>query len=147
MELNVKVTSTIFKPIEEVFDGIVNPNKISKYFTSASSGELKEGENIIWTFGDVGVALEIQVLELEKYHFISFKWGASGKMATVEIKLNTTDENHTDIEITESPYEMNEDDIQKVLQQTQGWTDFICSLKAYLYTGINLRNGKMMNLS
>ena len=32
--------------------------------------------------------------------------------------------------------------IEKALQQTQGWTDFICSMKAFLYCGINLRNGR-----
>ena len=34
-------------------------------------------------------------------------------------------------------------EVSKALLQTQGWTDFVNSLKAYLYTGINLRNGKM----
>ncbi|MFT6850543.1 MAG: hypothetical protein ACJATA_001357 [Sphingobacteriales bacterium] len=38
---------------------------------------------------------------------------------------------------------MNEEGVQRAMRQTQGWTDFICSLKGFLYTGINLRTGKM----
>ncbi len=50
----------------------------------------------------------------------------------------------TNIEISESGFEMKKKENKKALLQTQGWTDFICSLKAYLYTGVNLRNGKVL---
>jgi len=74
---------------------------------------------------------------------ITFDWEASGNKATVSMSLSSKEENKTKLVITENSFEANEKGIAKALQQTQGWTDFICSLKAYLYTGINLRNGKM----
>ena len=65
-------------------------------------------------------------------------------MATqVTMLFASVDDYITEVEITESSYQNNIEGIKKVMQQTQGWTDFLCSLKAYLYTGINLRNGKM----
>jgi len=59
--------------------------------------------------------------------------------------INFSEENKgkTNIEITEDSFEENEEGIKRAMGQTQGWTDFICSLKAYLYTGINLRTAKM----
>jgi len=78
-----------------------------------------------------------------KNESISFEWDASGKLARVDVVMESVSTNKTTLEITESSYELSEKEVSKALQQMQGWTDFICSLKAYLYTGVNLRNGKM----
>lgn len=59
------------------------------------------------------------------------------------MSLITEEENKMKIVITEDSFEANEGGIKKAMQQTQARTDFICVLKAYLYTGIYLRNGNM----
>ncbi len=143
MKLEVKVKDVIHKPIHQVYESIIIPDKLNKYFTSRSVGQFVKGNTVDWIFEDHGVTLAVGILELEPNKYISFNWNASGKLATVEIGLSNDNEGKTLIEIKESPFEMTNEDIQKLLQQTQGWTDFICSLKAYLYTGINLRNGEM----
>ena len=145
MNIQVEVKDIVLKSIETVFDAIISPDKITKYFPSHSSGEMLQGNKIIWKFEDVGVELYIDVLKVEKNNYLSFEWSASGTHTTVEINLDAKDENQTIIEIMESSFEMNAAGVKKALQQTQGWTDFICSLKAYLYTGINLRNGRSAN--
>lgn len=142
MSINVNVKDVILIPNEEVFDAIVNPNRITKYFTSAMVGNLATGEKVKWIFEDVGIELEIKVLKLVKNKSLTFEWEASGKLTTVVIELSNKDVNKTEIGIQESSFELNEADVQNALLQTQGWTDFICSLKAYLYTGINLRKGR-----
>jgi hypothetical protein len=44
MELKFQVQARIQKPVEEVFDGVYNPAKITKYFaTESASGPLSEG--------------------------------------------------------------------------------------------------------
>lgn len=143
MSIQVKVSDHILKPIEVVFKAIVDPTKITKYFVSDASDFISEGKNIEWEFRDYNVKLTVDVLKVIKNEQITFDWEASGKKARVSISLISENADKTKITITEDSFEANEDGIAKALQQTQGWTDFICSLKAYLYTGINLRNGKM----
>ena len=143
MEFKVDVTDIIQRNITEVFNAIVQPQQITKYFVSHASSELSTGEKIKWEFSDYSVELEIEVLEVEKDKLIKFSWEAPGKATVVDMNFKVVSQNATELHITESNFEMNEDSVKHALQQTQGWTDFMCSLKAYLYTGINLRNAKM----
>ena len=143
MKITVKTWDIVHKPLVEVWDAVTNQNKIIKYFTSSVSSSIIEGKSIHWEFADYNVSVEIYVLSVKVNQFISFEWGASGEKAIVEIKLSSTKENFTKVEISEKEFESNNEGIQKVIQQTQGWTHFICSLKTWLYTGVNLRTGKI----
>jgi uncharacterized protein YndB with AHSA1/START domain len=141
MAIEVKVKDNIHKPIAEVFDAIVNPSKIIGYFVSSASDKLETGKTISWEFKDYNVSLKVKVLEVIPNELISFEWSATGETALVDIRLNSEAAAKTSITITEKPRKIPKDEIAKALGQTQGWTYFICSLKAYLYTGINLRKG------
>lgn len=57
--------------------------------------------------------------------------------------LSSEEKHKIKIFITKDAFEANDEGLKKAFQQTQGCTDFVCSLKAYLYTSMNLRNGKM----
>ncbi len=142
MGFNVKVNDTILKPVEEVFDAIINPEKITKYFASKVSGGLTQNKKVVWSFEDVGMELEVDVLKVQKDSLISLQWSACGKPTTINIYLEIESDDLTKIEITESSFELNEEDVSKAMGQTQGWTDFICCMKGYLYGGINLRRGR-----
>jgi uncharacterized protein YndB with AHSA1/START domain len=142
MNIKADVKDRILKPIAEVFDAIVNPDKISGYFISSASGPLKLGETITWKFSDVGGLVTVNVKELKPEELIVFEWSASSETALVTIRLDKFNEEATTIRITEDGWPMNEQGIKKALGQTQGWTDFICSMKAWLYCGINLRLGR-----
>lgn len=138
--LNVEVSSKIYRPVSEVFQAVINPDKLSKYFISRYKGEMKEGETMVWYFDDYGVELNADITVIQEGSLLAFSWEASGYKKDVSIKISPLDDQTTEIQIIEQPFENHIDDIKRVIQQTQGWTDFICCLKAYLYTGINLRN-------
>ena len=141
MSIVAKVWDIVHRPVNEVWDAIVNPDKITNYFTSSVSAPIEKGKTIKWEFADYNVTIDINVLEVNENEFISFCWSASGKERTVEIRL-MPEGKYTKLEITEGEFELTENEIQKVIQQTQGWTHFICSMKAWMYSGVNLRNGK-----
>lgn len=141
--LNVNVNSKIYKSKEEVFDAIINPNELSKFFISRFKGEMKVGETIVWYFDDFGAELEVTINSIKENETLVFCWEATGHKKDVTIHLSALDEQTTSIDIKEYPFSTDQDDVKKVIQQTQGWTDFVCCLKAYLYTGINLRSGQM----
>ena len=140
--IQVKVKDIVLKPVNEVFDSIINPKKLSKFFISRASGPIKIGQNIIWFFDDVGGEISVSIKEVIQNTCISFEWAASGRIATVKIKLESIDSNKTSILITEENFPLDNNGVKQALGQTQGWTDFICCMKAFLYCGVNLRDGR-----
>ncbi len=143
MSLGVHVRDLVRKDIDTVFNAIVDKDKISKYFVSSASLDLIEGAEVKWEWKDFNAKCMVNVLVIEKNNRIVFNWEGNQVATKVEMLFSNKDNGITEVNITESSYENNEEGIKRVMQQTQGWTDFICSLKAYLYTGINLRTGEM----
>lgn len=137
--IQVKIEQKISKPVEDIFDAIVNPKKMSQYFVTAASGPMTEGTAPIWTFADVGVKLTINIKKIKKKKLILFEWPASGVMTEVEIVLEPVSKPSTLIKIRESEWNMDIEDANRAMQQTQGWIDMLLCMKAFLEYGIDLR--------
>ncbi|MDQ3192152.1 MAG: SRPBCC domain-containing protein [Bacteroidota bacterium] len=139
MKVNFK--DSIEKPIENVFNAIVDQNKMVNYFISKADSSLVEGKTVHWEFGDVGAKVSVEVKKIIENEQIVFIWAAAGKETEVIITLKKINDDKTAINIIEQDWELNEENISRVLQQTTGWTDFFCCLKAYLLFNVNLRKG------
>lgn len=135
----VKVAYTISKPIDVVFDAIVNKDKIVNFFVSDASGDLEAGKTIIWTWADYNAEGPVHVKKIIENELIEFEWDVQGKMVLVSMVFKEKEGNKTHLTIMENGFELTDKDVKRMLDQTQGWTDFICCLKGYLYAGINLR--------
>ncbi|MGH9939846.1 MAG: SRPBCC domain-containing protein, partial [Blastocatellia bacterium] len=85
----------------------------------------------------------VDVIEIEENRKIVFDWTASGVRARVTIALKAGDSNTTLVAINETGWPMDRKGVQRALGQTQGWTDFLCCMKAYLQHGVNLRLGRV----
>jgi hypothetical protein len=48
--LEINVAMQIQKPVNEVFEAIINPEKMSHYFISKSTGIMEEDKSLIWNF-------------------------------------------------------------------------------------------------
>jgi uncharacterized protein YndB with AHSA1/START domain len=140
--LEVRVKDKVLKPVDEVFEAVVNPDKLCRFFISRATGPLVEGEIVTWFFDDAGVEVAVEGKGIKENELIAFEWAAGGTSAQVELLFTSIDENSTSVTITEKSFPFDRQGVSQALQQTQGWTDFICSLKAFLYCGINLRNGR-----
>lgn len=138
--LQVKTQLAIAKPAYEVFEAIVNPEKMSHYFISSGSGPMENGKTVRWVFDDVGLGLDVKVQRVERDRFVSFRWSASGVDALVEMQILPGDP-ATLLKVSESEWPPDEKGIARCIEQTQGWTHFLCCMKAYLEYGINLRQG------
>lgn len=138
--LQVKTQLAIAKPAYEVFEAIVNPEKMSHYFISSGSGPMENGKTVRWVFDDVGLGLDVKVQRVERDRFVSFRWSASGVDALVEMQILPGDA-ATLLKVSESEWPPDEKGIARCIEQTQGWTHFLCCMKAYLEYGINLRQG------
>mgnify|MGYP001545023328 CR=1 FL=1 len=140
-KLEIKTALQIQKPVDEVFEAIVDPDKMSNYFISKSDGRIEQGKILKWEFPEFEGSWPVSILHVEPNKQIAFSWeGASGHQTMVEINLESR-ENSTLVRVTEKSMENNEKGIKWLLSNTEGWSFFLACLKAYLEYGINLRRG------
>lgn len=141
-QLEIKTAIQISKPPTEVFDAIVNPEKMSNYFISESTGNMEEGKTITWRFAEFEGEVRIGVKRLIPDELIAFEWeGAKAKKLLVSISLTKMPDNSTLVKVTEGKMANDKVGIQWFGNNTEGWANFLACLKAYLEHGINLRKG------
>jgi uncharacterized protein YndB with AHSA1/START domain len=138
MRLESNATIQIQKPIEEVFEGIVNPAKMTNYFISESSGRLESGKEVIWKFPEFADKFPVTEIKIEANRSISFVWDPE---TVVNITLEKLSDNSTIVRVNENGKELNEDNLKWVLENTEGWANFLACMKAFLEHGIQLRKG------
>lgn len=137
---------------EEVFDAIVDPIKLCRYFTTTSTGPLTSGSTVTWHFADYNATKNVFVEEVIENKSITFTWDAVNSITRVRIYLETPEEaNHiggattgTIVRVVEScdEWALNEDSLNKIRGQTYGWTHFLFCLKGFMLHGINLRSNE-----
>jgi len=139
MKLTAKASIQIQKPIKEVFEGIINPEKMTRYFISESTGRLEEGKEIIWKFPEFPeMECLIKNIRIKEYHSVSFVWDDE---TTVNIHLDEQADQSVVVKVEEGRKELNEANLQWLIGNTEGWANFLACMKAYLEYGVNLRKG------
>lgn len=139
--LEIKVALQILKPANTVFEAIIDPEEMSNYFISKSSGRMIEGEQVWWKFPEFEEEFPISVGKIEQDRYISYRWEVDGEELLVEMTLTPVGGDATVVTITEKSMDNDEAGIQWLVRNTGGWANFLACLKAYLEYGINLRKG------
>lgn len=141
MKLTAKATIQIQKPINSVFEAIIDPTKMNQYFIESSTGKLETDKTVEWKFPEFDELYPVVGKIIRKDEYISFDWSGGKQNMLVEIVLEKQTDDSTVVKIVE--HEMSDDEagIKQVIGQTEGWANFLASLKAYLEYGINLRKG------
>lgn len=130
----------ILKPVHEVFEAFVDPEKIGNFWFSSSSERWEEGKTITLRYDEYEAQGDIQVTEIEQDKKIVFQWGEGH---TVTITLNELDDSSTIVEVNEEGFNEDVDDfIDQLIDNKEGWVYMLTCLKGYLEFGIsNLRAG------
>lgn len=139
--LEINCAMQIQKPINEVFEAIIIPEKMSHYFISQSTGIMETGKNLIWKFPEFDFECPVKIQTVEKDKYVSFYWENSGVDLLVEITLSEKENNSTLVSISEKSMENNDVGLQWLSGNSFGWSNFLACLKAYLEYNINLRKG------
>lgn len=138
MNLIAKASIQIQKPIEEVFEGIVNPEKMTHYFISESTGRMETGKELTWKFPEFDQRFHIKNIKTEINHSVSFVWDPA---TVITILLEAQPDKSTVVKVTEDGKEFNEENLKWAIGNTEGWANFLACMKAYLEYGIQLRKG------
>ena len=138
--MNTQITTKmkILKPANEVFEAIVDPEKMANYWFSSGTGRVEPGKTITWRYDEYNAEGVIYVLEVVKNEKIVFSWGGEGQETVVTITLEELDESTTIIKVIESGLQENDPElVNKMLGQKEGWVYMLTCLKGYLENGIN----------
>lgn len=132
----------IHKPVNDVFEAFVDPEKIGHFWFSSSSERWEQGKTITLKYAEYNAELAIKILELESNKKILYQWGANGEGHIVTISLEAMDQS-TVIEVVEGGFNENDADfVAQILDNKEGWVFMLSCLKAYLESGFNqLRGG------
>jgi len=138
MKLTSRASIQIQKPIAYVYEGIVNPDFMTKYFISESNGHLETGVDLLWSFPEFDGKYPITKVKVEERKSISFVWDSE---TVVHIVLRSQPNNSTVVEVTEGSKVNNVQNLEWLISNTGGWANFLACMKAYLEHGIQLRKG------
>ena len=145
MTLEFRVNGRIGRPVEEVFDAVVNPKKLSGYFTTigGASAPLVAGTTVTWFGGMASVIVD----EVEPNRKIVFRWdamvdeGEEGYKTRVEMRFKQLDDGGTMVTIAETGWRENARGQKSSYMNCEGWSQMLACMKAYVEYGINLREG------
>ena len=137
-KLEIKCAMQIQKPINEVFEAIIIPEKMTNYFIASSTGIMEEGKDLIWKFPEFPVEVPVKNIEIDINRSISFVWD---KETVVKIILEEQPDKSTLVKVTEDGKPFNEKNLKWAIENTEGWANFLACLKAYLEYEIQLRKG------
>lgn len=142
MDLKFEVYSKIKKPVNEVFDAVYNPKKLSGYFTTGgASAPLNEGTSVTWDFADFPGAFPVHVKKVIMNEQIVLEWANNeDRNNRVEMNFEALDPNSTLVKIRESGWsKMEQKSLDASYGNCMGWTQMLLCLKVYVEYGKNLR--------
>lgn len=139
-KLTAKASIQIQKPVNEVFSAIVSADKMNRYFIESSTGNLETDKTVQWKFPEFDDVFPVTGRVIKENEYVSFDWSGEPNML-VEIFLQPQKDNSTVVKVVEHEMEKTDPGIKQMMQQTEGWANFLACLKASLEYNINLRNG------
>ena len=156
MDLKVNVSGRIAKPVEVVFEAVVNPEQLSAFFTTGGAeGRLEAGKTVMWDFADFPGAFPVEVTEVVPNERIVLKWEAhdgeildgeadvhAGYQTEVTMRFAPIDDGkRTRVEIEEKGWRETAGGLTASYNNCMGWSQMLAAMKAWVEHGINLREG------
>ena len=151
MALKTKVSGRIAKPVHEVFEAVVDPSRLSKFFATGpgTKGRLETGATVMWDFHDFHGAFPVRIIEVIKDKKVVLAWSSQDDAAegqpfrphdnTVTIEFEGLEDGRTLVNITEEGWGETPKGIRAMTGNTEGWTGMLAAMKVWLEHGINLR--------
>ncbi len=140
--IEIQVALQIRKPVEIIFEAITNPLQMAHYFIEQGSARMESNTTIEWKFPEFDERFMIQVVKVKPFGEIIFDWeGIVGKTTRVRIALTSTADNNTLVKIREGRLPADRAGLTWYGQNTEGWANFLASLKAWTEYGVNIRSG------
>jgi uncharacterized protein YndB with AHSA1/START domain len=134
-----KTGMLIRKPVEQVFEAIVDPEITSKFWFSKGSGKLETGKQVQWDWESHDVSIEVTAKAVEPNRRILIEWPGYSGPTLVEWTFAPQPDGTTFVGVSESGWTGEGDKLVRyVADSTQGFTLMLAGLKALLEYNIRL---------
>lgn len=157
MKPSFTIAGRIARPVSEVFEAVVNPDRLSAYFTTGGAdGRIEPGVTVHWAFGEFPGRFPVTVDKVEKDRLLVFRWAAqeegevssTGKLpepagydTLVTMRFEALEDGRTLVTISEAGWRETPGALKASYGNCEGWTQMLCALKGWLEHGVNLREG------
>lgn len=129
----------IRKPVAEVFEAIVNPEMITQFWFTKSSGRLEAGKQVQWEWEMYGISIPVTTTVLEPNERIAIEWPGESGPTAVEWRFASQANDTTFLSITHSGFTGSGDELVKqATDSIQGFSLVLAGLKAFLEHNIRL---------
>jgi uncharacterized protein YndB with AHSA1/START domain len=129
----------IRKPVEQVFEAIVNPEITSKFWFSKGSARMETGKRVQWEWESYDVSIEVTVKAIEPNKRVLIEWPGYTGPTEVEWTFQPITDGTTFVRVQESGWTDDADKLLRyVADSTQGFTLMLAGLKALLEHNIRL---------
>jgi uncharacterized protein YndB with AHSA1/START domain len=134
-----KTGMLIRKPVQQVFEAIVNPEITSNFWFSRGSGRLETGKRVRWDWESHDVSIEVTAREVESNSRVLIEWPGYSGPTQVEWTFQAIPDSTTFVRVSESGWTGDADKLVRyVADSTQGFTLMLAGMKAWLEHGIRL---------
>ena len=146
MSVGFTVAARINRPVDDVYESVVSPDRLSKYFTTdGAKGRIEAGATVMWQFPEEPGEYPVDVIEAVAPERIVLQWdapeGTSDGRTTATMTFESLDDGRTLVTIKESGWRDDEPGRTASYGNCEGWTQMLCCLKAWVEYDVVLRNG------
>ena len=129
----------IRRPVDRVFDAIVNPAVTTRFWFTKSSGKLEKGARVQWDWEMYGVSAQVHVVAVEPQQRIVVEWSSMGQPATTVEWQFAPRAQGTYVTVTNRGFRGTTDEIVRaVIDSTSGFSFHLAGLKALLEHDLEL---------
>lgn len=140
MKVGFKVQTKISRPVQEVFEAVIKPEIMNRYFTLAAEGIMKTDSKVFWNWSDLQKGLEVNVKAVVKNERIELSWNSiAGYDTHITFSFKALDAGSTLLMIEETGWNADQKGLDASYDHCSGWEHMANCLKAYLQYGIDLR--------
>lgn len=128
----------IRKPVEEVYEALVDPAITTQFWFTSSSGRLAPGAHVRWEWEMYAVSTDVHVREMEPDVRILIEW--SDPPYPVEFNFDARPDGTTLVRIVGQDFQGSDDEaVVQAIDSMGGFAWVLAALKAWLEHGIDLK--------
>lgn len=129
----------IRRPISEVFNAIVDPEIITNFWFTKSTGRLETGKKVAWTWEPYNFTLPVEVNSVVENEKILMSWGEGVQRSHVEWKFAAVDDTKAHVVVTNYGLQSTGQALlHEIRDKSAGFMIVLAGAKAYLEHNIKL---------
>ncbi len=137
--ITARAEMLIRRPVAEVFQAFVDPQRTSRFWFTSGSGRLETGKRVRWSWEMYNVSADVDVKAVDENRRILIEWSGYGTPTEVEWRFTPQTAETTFVSVTNSGFTGELHEVaEQAISSTEGFTLVLAGLKGFLEHGVQL---------